>query len=99
MASYEPTGQPGTAEVAFAVADNMHHRGVATLLLEHLVSLARARGVQVFTAATLPENTAMLRVFADAGLNATRRLEDGVVELTHTAIPRSVGPRRAQPLP
>ena len=90
VASYEPIGQPGTAEVAFAVADNMHHRGVATLLLEHLVSLARARGVQVFTAATLPENTAMLRVFADAGLNATRRLEDGVVELT-MPIPRSVG--------
>ena len=27
VASYEPIGQPGTAEVAFAVADNMHHRG------------------------------------------------------------------------
>ena len=32
----------------------------------------------------------MLRVFADAGLNATRRLEDGVVELT-MPIPRSAG--------
>ena len=90
VASYEPTGQPGTAEVAFAVADRMHHRGVATLLLEHLVSLARANGVHTFTAATLPENTAMLRVFADAGLSATRRLEDGVVELT-MPIPRSAG--------
>jgi acyl-CoA synthetase (NDP forming)/GNAT superfamily N-acetyltransferase len=90
LASYEPTGQPGTAEVAFAVADQMHHRGVATLLLEHLVSLARANGVQVFTAATLPENTAMLRVFADAGLSATRRLDDGVVELT-MPIPRRAG--------
>jgi acyl-CoA synthetase (NDP forming)/GNAT superfamily N-acetyltransferase len=90
LASYEPTGQPGTAEVAFAVADRMHHRGVATLLLEHLVSLARANGVHTFTAATLPENTAMLGVFADAGLSATRRLDDGVVELT-MPIPRSAG--------
>jgi acyl-CoA synthetase (NDP forming)/GNAT superfamily N-acetyltransferase len=90
VASYEPTGQPGTAEVAFAVADRMHHRGVATLLLEHLVSLARASGVRVFTATTLPENIAMLRVFADAGLSATRRLDDGVVELT-MPIPRSAG--------
>jgi len=90
VASYEPTGQPGTAEVAFAVADRMHHRGVATLLLEHLVSLARANGVHTFTATTLPENTAMLRVFADAGLSATRRLEDGVVELI-MPIPRSAG--------
>jgi acyl-CoA synthetase (NDP forming)/GNAT superfamily N-acetyltransferase len=90
LASYEPAGQPGTAEVAFAVADRMHHRGVATLLLEHLVSLARANGVHTFTAATLPENIAMLRVFADAGLSATRRLDDGVVELT-LPIPRSAG--------
>ena len=42
VASYEPTGAPDTAEIAFAVADQMHGRGVATLLLEHLVSLARA---------------------------------------------------------
>ncbi|HEY2130347.1 MAG TPA: GNAT family N-acetyltransferase [Streptosporangiaceae bacterium] len=96
VASYEQTGQPGTSEVAFAVADKMHHRGVATLLLEHLVSLARARGVRVFTASTLAENTAMLRVFADAGLSATRRLDDGVVELT-MPIPRSAGLGEASP--
>jgi acyl-CoA synthetase (NDP forming)/GNAT superfamily N-acetyltransferase len=90
VASYEPTGQPDTAEVAFAVADQMHHRGVATLLLEHLVSLARANGVHTFTAATLSENIAMLHVFADAGLSATRRLDEGVVEVT-MPIPRSAG--------
>ena len=50
MASFEPTSDPGTAEIAFAVADQMHGRGVATLLLEHLVSLARERSVRVFTA-------------------------------------------------
>ncbi len=89
VASYEAAGAPpGHAEVAFAVADAMHGRGVATLLLEHLVSLARARGVQVFTAETLAENAAMLRVFADAGLGVQRVLEDGVVELT-MPIPRS----------
>jgi acyl-CoA synthetase (NDP forming)/GNAT superfamily N-acetyltransferase len=91
VASYEqPAGQPGTAEIAFAVADRMHGRGVATLLLEHLVSLARARGVRVFTASALAENTAMLGVFADAGLSAQCRLTDGVVELT-IPIPRSAG--------
>ncbi len=88
VASYESTGGPGYAEVAFAVADAMHGRGVATLLLEHLVSLARDRGVQVLTAQTLAENTAMLRVFADAGLGVQRTLEDGVVELT-MPIPRT----------
>ena len=81
-ASYESTGKPGVAEIAFAVADEMHGRGIATLLLEHLVSLARQRHLSTFAADTLPENLAMLRVFADAGLQVKRRFEDGVVALT-----------------
>ena len=82
VASYELTGAPGLAEIAFAVADDMHGRGIATLLLEHLVSVGRARRVQAFTASTLPENAAMLRVFADAGLAVRRRLVDEVIEVT-----------------
>ena len=74
--------QEGQAEVAFAVADHMHHRGIATLLLEHLASVARNHGVTVFTAETLTENTAMLKVFSDAGLPVHRHCADGVVELT-----------------
>jgi len=45
----------GKAEVAFAVAEHMHHRGIATLLLEHLVSAARSHGITTFTAQTLGE--------------------------------------------
>ena len=82
VASYEPTGTLGTAEIAFAVPDDMHRRGIATLLLEHLVSLARLRGLSAFTAQTLLDNSAMLRVFADAGLPRQRRIVDGVVEMT-----------------
>ena len=82
VASYEPAGTAGAAEVAFAVPDDMHGKGVATLLLEHLVSVARERGVREFQAEALAENSAMLRVFADAGLPAQRRMSDGVVELT-----------------
>ena len=85
-ASYDPLGGPSrlgnTAEVAFAVADRMHHRGIATLLLEHLVSFARSRQITAFTAETLSENTPMLKVFADAGLPVQRHYEDGVVEMT-----------------
>jgi acyl-CoA synthetase (NDP forming)/GNAT superfamily N-acetyltransferase len=82
VASFEPEADPETAEIALAVADRMHRRGVATLLLEHLVSLARERGVRVLTASALPGNTAILRVFGDAGLSVTRHLDDGVVELS-----------------
>jgi acyl-CoA synthetase (NDP forming)/RimJ/RimL family protein N-acetyltransferase len=83
VANYEPAREPGTAEIAFAVADHMHGRGVATLLLEHLVSFARRRGLQNFTAQALPGNLAMLRVFASAGLPARRQLSgEGLIELT-----------------
>ncbi len=82
VASYEPAGTAGAAEVAFAVPDDMHGRGVATLLLEHLVSLARRRGLTTFTASTLLENSAMLGVFSAAGLPARRRFDSGVYEWT-----------------
>ena len=81
-ASESGAAEPGIAEVAFAVADHMHHRGIATLLLEHLVSSARGEGVTIFTAETLSENKAMLKVFADAGLPVQRRYADGVMEMT-----------------
>jgi acyl-CoA synthetase (NDP forming)/RimJ/RimL family protein N-acetyltransferase len=82
VASYEQTNQPGVAEIAFAVPDEMHGRGIATLLLEHLVSLARQGRLTAFAAETLPENYAMQRVFAAAGLPLQRHFADGVVELS-----------------
>jgi acyl-CoA synthetase (NDP forming)/GNAT superfamily N-acetyltransferase len=92
VASYEATGRPGEAEVAFAVPDDVHRCGIATLLLEHLASLARQRGLRAFIAETLAENSAMLRVFADAGLPAQRRASDGVVELTFVLPGSEAGP-------
>lgn len=60
--------QSGTAEVAFAVTDQMHHLGIATLLVEHLAGQARDRGMRQFTAEVLVHDANMLRVFQDAGL-------------------------------
>jgi acyl-CoA synthetase (NDP forming)/GNAT superfamily N-acetyltransferase len=83
VASYSVLrGRQDQAEVAFAVADHMHHRGIATLLLEHLVSYAVSHQVRTFTAETLTENRGMLEVFSRAGLPVRRRYADGVLELT-----------------
>ena len=82
-ASYETVPGPGhRVEVAFAVADHMHHKGIGTLLLEHLVSYASSHQITAFVGLTLAENMAMLKVFADAGLPVHRRTEDGVVDMT-----------------
>ena len=93
VASYEVVRGSGgkTAEIAFAVADTMHHRGIATLLLEHLVSLARARQIESFTAETLSENISMLRVFSDAGLPTRSTRADGVVVITIPLPPDDTG--------
>ncbi|MGP0027233.1 MAG: GNAT family N-acetyltransferase [Streptosporangiaceae bacterium] len=80
--SYECADGSRSAEVAMAVADEMHSRGAGTLLLEHLISLARSRGVHAFTAETLVENALMLQVFADAGLPVHRTLADGVYDFS-----------------
>jgi acyl-CoA synthetase (NDP forming)/L-amino acid N-acyltransferase YncA len=95
VASYE-VGRKGsaagkTAEIAFSVADAMHHKGIATLLLEHLVSLARASQIESFTAETLSENISMLRVFSDAGLPARSTREEGVVTITIPLPPDDTG--------
>ena len=80
--AYEVAGDGSrSAEIALTVADDVHNRGVGTLLLEHLISLARSRGVATFIAETLTENTLMLQVFANAGLRARRTLQDGVYDL------------------
>ena len=73
-----------SAEISIAVGDGRHHHGVGTLLLEHLISAARAHGVRTFTADALAENHEMLKVFSDLGLHAERRIDGPEV---HCVIP------------
>ncbi|MFJ8114292.1 GNAT family N-acetyltransferase, partial [Streptomyces sp. NPDC096132] len=83
LAEYE-TGEETDdgAEVSVSVADGLHHRGVGTLLVEHLVSAARTDGITRFTADALSENHEVLRLFADLGLRTTRRFEGPEVRCT-----------------
>lgn len=69
----------GEAEVAFNVADHRQGLGIGSMLLEHLAAAARERGITTFTAEVHPSNSAMLRVFADAGFDVRRTLDDGVL--------------------
>lgn len=55
MAHYEVLDDPAEAEVALVVNHTIQAHGVGTLLLEHLVSLARERGVRRFAAEVLAE--------------------------------------------
>jgi acyl-CoA synthetase (NDP forming)/RimJ/RimL family protein N-acetyltransferase len=80
---------PGTdeAEVAFLVEDAHQGRGLGSVLLEHLAAAARERGISKFVAEVLAQNSRMVRVFQDAGYQAKREYEDGVVHLTFPIAP------------
>ncbi|GAA4286100.1 GNAT family N-acetyltransferase [Georgenia daeguensis] len=73
---------PGTAEVAFYVADTEQGRGLGSVLLEHLAAAGRERGVHTFVADVLPGNAKMIRVFSDAGYDVRQQMDDGVVSVS-----------------
>ena len=76
-----------SAEVAFAVADEMQGRGIGTRLLEQLASRAASARVERFVAEVLPENAPMLAVFRDAGFEVARELDGGEIEVRFPIAP------------
>jgi len=74
VANYEVLGDSADAEVALVVDAGVRKLGVATLLMEHLVSHSRKTGLKRLVAEVLAENAKVLHVFKDLGL----RFEAGV---------------------
>src|SRR5688572_14994609 len=70
-----------SAEVAFAVDDRFHGRGIATALLERLAVYGRGQHFEYFSASVLSENAEMLDVFRDSGFGIHSTTEAGVVEV------------------
>lgn len=87
LASFARLRAPACAEVAFAVTDELQGHGVGTRLLEQLAELAADAGIETFVAEVLPENRAMLQVFAEAGFAVTRHLEEGTLEVRLAIVP------------
>jgi len=81
LANYVRLRDAGTAEVAFAVADELQGRGIATRMLERLAALANGFGIEEFLAEVMPDNSAMLHVFAEAGFETSRVTEAGTTEV------------------
>jgi GNAT superfamily N-acetyltransferase len=70
-----------TAEVAFAVRDDMHNRGIGSELLAYLAFLAKREGLLGFTAEVLVENRPMLHVFEKTFPKIEKKIDNGVYEL------------------
>lgn len=78
---YEPSEEPGVAEVAFVVEDGWQGRGLGAVLLEAVLSAAEDRGIRRFRADVLADNHRMLRLLATRTLVEGRKTEEGVTEL------------------
>jgi RimJ/RimL family protein N-acetyltransferase len=83
VARYVRGAEPNLAEVSVVVGDAWQRRGVATLLLEHLVERARASQITHFTALVMDENTEAIRLFEHRvpGHARPRRSSSGHLEL------------------
>ncbi len=68
------------AEVAVAVVDHWHGRGVATELLRRLAERAREEGITHFTATCLADNDEALELLQELGSTRLASSESGLVE-------------------
>ena len=84
---YDRRPDSDVAEVAFVVADDYQHRGIASLLLDELVGAARDRHISAFVAETLHENRSMLDVFFHSGFEVESHYEYGEVSLSFSIEP------------
>jgi RimJ/RimL family protein N-acetyltransferase len=73
--------EPSKAEVAVAVVDHWHGRGVATELLGRLAARAREEGIETFTAAVLAQNRKVIDLMRSLGPTKSVGLEPGLVKL------------------
>ena len=71
-----------TAELAFVTAERCKGRGIAGLLLRHLVLIARDQGLSQLDAEVLAQNRAMLKVFERSGLSMRLSHEANVVHVS-----------------
>jgi RimJ/RimL family protein N-acetyltransferase len=78
----EPGDRPRGGELAFLTGEAYRGRGIAGLLLRHLVLIAQKAGLSRLEADVLAENQPMLNVFRRCGLPMTQRRDGNVVHVT-----------------
>jgi GNAT superfamily N-acetyltransferase len=69
-------------EIAFTVEEDYQGRGMASLLLKHIVRIARGNGLTCLEADVLARNLPMLTVFKRSRLPMTLRHDGDVVHVT-----------------
>ena len=76
--SINPDGR--SCEFAIVIADDWQGRGLAHLLMRHLIDTARSHGLQMMEGDVLGTNDEMLRLATKLGFIRSQSSEDGEVE-------------------
>jgi len=72
----------GLAEYAIEVQDGWQNRGADGVLFEHLMRIARVKGVKGLVGYVLDSNTRAYRLMTRTGLPIETKWEDGVYTMT-----------------
>jgi len=78
MAQYIRNPNTNLAEPAFLVKDSWHNEGLGEFLFDHLVRIARQRGLEGFTAEVLANNKPMIHILKNCGYKISTTIEDDV---------------------
>ena len=82
VARYDRARGTDVAEVAVAVIDEFQRRGLGSILLAELASVARRHGIKSFQLIVLPENREMLGLLRNMGWIHQAKLAGGVYEIS-----------------
>jgi predicted CoA-binding protein len=88
--------EPTTAEIALAVDDAFHGKGLGTLLLERLALLAIRHGFLRLWAVTHADNRAMREVFRESGFEVHEVMGNGDMEVDVSLVPTEATVKRSE---
>ncbi|MET8515895.1 GNAT family N-acetyltransferase [Streptomyces sp. NPDC005077] len=87
---------PDHAEVTFTIRDDHQSEGFGRLLLEHIATAARARGIRVLEADVLADNTRMINVFLGSGYQVESGPPGQIVHFDIAVDPQAQAVARAE---
>ena len=76
-----PAATGRSAELAFTVEEDFQRRGIGSLLMRHIIAIARVKGLDRLEADVLSRNRPMLNVFRRCGLPMAVRHEGDVIHV------------------
>ncbi len=82
VARYDRARDTEMAEVALAVIDEFQRRGLGSVLLAQLATVARKHGIKTFQLIVLPENREMLGLLRKMGWIHQAKLSGGMYEIS-----------------